>query len=137
MTPEALARLHARSFGKAWDSETFKAFEKDPSVTLIAIEYGFIVIRNVADEAEILTLAVDPDHRGQGLGKELVARACSRAAEGGAERIFLEVAEDNSAASAIYAKSGFREIGRRANYYRAQDGSKTDALVLSRVLADA
>ena len=92
---------------------------------------GFILIRVVADEAEILTLAVRPAARREGLGARLVEAAVVRAAARGAERMFLEVAEDNVAARALYARTGFVEAGRRRGYYARADGSREDALVLS------
>ncbi|MNE73850.1 ribosomal-protein-alanine N-acetyltransferase [compost metagenome] len=85
----------------------------------------------MADEAEILTLAVRPSARRSGLGARLVEAAVVRAAALGAERMFLEVAGDNAAARALYARAGFHEAGRRRGYYARADGSREDALVLS------
>ena len=84
----------------------------------------------LADEAEILTLAVRPSARRAGLGGRLVEAAVVRAAALGAERMFLEVAEGNVAARALYARSGFVEMGRRRGYYSHADGSREDALTL-------
>ncbi|MBS7791055.1 GNAT family N-acetyltransferase [Roseococcus sp. SDR] len=78
---------------------------------------GFILARRVLDEAEILTLAVHPDHRRQGLGEALVETAAVVTAAAGARVMFLEVAEDNAPAMALYAKAGFERAGRRRDYY--------------------
>ena len=92
---------------------------------------GFILVRTVADEAEILTLAVRPADRRRGIAAGLVARGASVAAAQGASRLFLEVAEDNDAARGLYERAGFVEAGRRPRYYARADGSRTDALILT------
>ena len=88
-------------------------------------------MRVVADEAEILTLAVHPEARGRGQGARLVAEGVAAAGARGAYRIFLEVADDNASARAVYARAGFVEAGRRTAYYSRPDGSRADALLLS------
>jgi ribosomal-protein-alanine N-acetyltransferase len=91
---------------------------------------GMVLGRLAADEAEILALAVIPARRRAGLGRALLAAAEAHVAASGGRVVFLEVAESNAAARALYAAGGYREIGRRSRYYR--DG--TDALVLARPL---
>lgn len=129
--PAALAALHAEAFDAPWDAASLSALLTSPGVFAVAEEDGFILIRVVADEAEILTLAVRPAARRGGLGGRLVEAAVVRAAALGAERMFLEVAEDNVAARALYARAGFNEAGRRRGYYARADGSREDALVLT------
>ncbi len=90
---------------------------------------GFILARAVAGEAEVLTLAVHPDARRQGAGLALVQAAAEVALATGAETLWLEVAEDNAAALALYAAAGFEEAGRRRGYYPRADG-RADALTL-------
>ena len=90
-----------------------------------------ILARVAADEAEILTLAVDPGQRRRGLGSALLRAAMDRAAGLGAMSMFLEVAVTNHAARALYAAHGFIEAGLRRRYY--SDG--TDALVLRSTLS--
>jgi ribosomal-protein-alanine N-acetyltransferase len=92
---------------------------------------GFVLVRAIAGEAEILTLAVLPEARRQGLGQGLMAAALARAAARGAAAMLLEVATDNAPAQALYASLGFAKVGRRRRYYA--DGR--DALVLRRELA--
>ncbi len=87
---------------------------------------GMILARVAGDEAEILTLAVMPDSRRQGLGAALLMAAINQAAGCGAGALFLEVAEHNEAARGLYEAAGFHPVGRRRGYY--PDG--TDALVL-------
>lgn len=138
MTPEALAHLHARCFRAPppWTVADFAEFLADPlAFLLVEGDAGFLLGRAVAGEAELLTLAVAPEARRLGLGRRLVARFLYQAQLRGAERAFLEVAADNAAAIALYESAGFVGAGRRGAYYRAPDGSRTDALVLARDLA--
>ena len=128
---EALAALHAEAFDTPWDAASLSALLASPGVFAVEQPDGFILIRVVADEAEILTLAVRPAARRSGLGGRLVEAAVVRAAALGAERMFLEVAEDNVAARALYARAGFHQAGRRRSYYARSDGSREDALILA------
>ena len=132
--PDDLAALHAAAFPASWDAAAFAGLLGQPGVFAEVGQNGFILIRAVADEAEILTLAVRPEARRRGLGARLVETAADRAAGMGAERLFLEVAEDNAAARGLYAACGFTEAGRRRGYYRAPGGGRTDALILARNL---
>lgn len=92
------------------------------------------MIRLVADESEILTLAVAPDMRRMGIGTALVAESVANARFAGANRIFLEVSGENTAARALYQQAGFRVLGRRKAYYQAPDGHHIDALTLGKAL---
>ena len=130
-TPGALASLHASAFPAPWDEAAFADLLGQAGVFAEAGDDGFILIRAVADEAEILTLAVRPEARRRGLARRLVEAAAARAAGLGAERLFLEVADDNAAARALYARCGFVETGRRRGYYPGEDGRRTDALILA------
>ncbi|SJM58223.1 Ribosomal-protein-S18p-alanine acetyltransferase [Brevundimonas diminuta 3F5N] len=128
--PARLAAIHAEAFAAPWDEAALSELLVSPGVFAVAEDEGFILIRVVVDEAEILTLAVRPSARRAGLGGRLVEAAVVRAAALGAERMFLEVAEGNAAARALYARSGFVEMGRRRGYYSHADGRREDALTL-------
>lgn len=130
-TPDELAALHASAFAAPWDAKAFADLLGQPGVFADVAADGFILIRAVADEAEILTLAVRPEARRRGVGARLVEAGADRAAGMGARRLFLEVAEDNAAARGLYARCGFAETGRRKGYYPAEDGGRTDALILA------
>lgn len=130
-----LAELHAECFDTPWDARAFAELLVQPGVFALLEAAGFILIRTVADEAEILTLAVRPPARKAGLGLSLVQRGAALAISQGARRLFLEVAEDNGAARALYARTGFAEAGRRPDYYARTDGSRVGALVLARDLS--
>lgn len=124
---KALAALHATSFAVPWSATEFADLLGQAGVLAIREPDGFILIRVVLDEAEILTLAVRPEARRAGLGRRLVDQAAIAARRAGAHRLFLEAAEDNAAALALYDSAGFRPLGRRRGYY---DGGRIDALVL-------
>lgn len=136
MTPEALAALHAACFTvpRPWGAGEFAELLARPETFLLHEPAGFLLGRALAGEAELLTLAVAPGARRTGTGRRLVAQFLAEAAARGAETAFLEVAEDNRAALALYAAAGFAPAGRRRRYYRRQDGSTLDALVMTRRL---
>ncbi len=139
MTPLDLAALHARCFAtpRPWTPGEFTEILADPLVFLLVEgDAGFLLGRAVAGEAELLTLAVAPEARRRGLGQRLVSRFLYQARLRGAESAFLEVAADNDAAQAVYARAGFIPAGRRRGYYRGADGKSVDALVLRRALDD-
>ena len=128
---DRLAALHATAFDGPWDAAAFTGLLDQAGVFAVETAQGFILMRVVADEAEILTLAVHPEVRGRGQGAQLVAEGVAAAGARGADRVFLEVADDNAPARALYARAGFVEAGRRPAYYSRPDGSRADALFLS------
>ncbi len=93
---------------------------------------GFIVTRCIADEVEILNLAVAPAERRRGLARSLLEAALAAVRESGIRRAFLEVRESNAAAIALYRRQGFAETGRRSRYYASP---AEDAMVFSRELS--
>lgn len=102
---------------------------KKSGCDIIASQNGFIVYRVVADEAEIITLGVAPNARRGGIAAAMLEIAAADAKKRGAKKMFLEVAEDNAPARALYEQSGFANIGVRPKYY---DG--IDAVMMSRNL---
>jgi len=126
-----LAALHAEAFDAAWDAAAFETLLGQPGVFAIGNVDGFILCRIVVDEAEVLTLAVRPAARRGGQGRRLTETAAGLAAQGGAETLFLEVAEDNPAAIALYLSAGFTATGRRRGYYARPDGGRSDARLFS------
>jgi len=86
----------------------------------------------VADEAELLTLAVAPELWRGGIGAGLLAACEAGARAEGAARVFLEVAAGNIAARSLYDRAGFRQCGLRPGYYQRLDGSRDDAVVMEK-----
>jgi [ribosomal protein S18]-alanine N-acetyltransferase len=134
MTPAELAHFHAEAFTSArpWSEAEFASLLGGPGVVLVCAPKGFLLGRALAGEAEILTIAVAEGSRRQGIGSGLLRGFLTEAAALGAETVFLEVAEENAAALALYHRMGFAEVGRRRAYYLLSDGRRTDALVLRR-----
>jgi [ribosomal protein S18]-alanine N-acetyltransferase len=135
---EEIAKLHARLFPEAWDEAAVKALLEHPaSTSLLAIAgepkivTGFVIGQLAADEAEIISIGVAPDWQRQGLGKKLVDGLIRAVKRGEARKLFLEVAEDNAAARALYLAHGFKETGRRKGYYKRMSGPAVDALTLA------
>lgn len=135
MTPEQLAALHARCFSlpPPWDARAFTDFLAHPTCYLTCDgTRAFVLLRHVAGEIEVLTLATDPDARRQGLARGVLLRAF--AAFPDATECFLDVAVSNAAACALYAGLGFVQVGYRRAYYHAPDGRSADAVVLRAAL---
>jgi len=135
-SPGALAALHTACFTvpRPWTAGEFGELLARPDTFLLPEPTGFLLGRALAGEAELLTLAVAPEARRHGIGVRLVAQFLTEAAARGAETAFLEVAEDNLAARALYERTGFTQAGRRRGYYRHPNGTTTDALVMTRAL---
>jgi len=133
MTPAEMAALHAASFTtpRPWSLAEIGGLLQSPLVFACSDSQGFAMGRVVAGEAEVLTLAVAPQARREGLGARLLAAVLAEAKARGAEMAFLEVASGNAAARALYGRAGFAESGRRRAYYRAPDGTVQDALIMS------
>lgn len=121
-----LARLHALCFAQEWDEKAMRGLMETPGILAFLAPRGFVMARVAADEAEILSLGVEPAARRAGQGAALVAQAGEAAQADGARAMFLEVATGNDAARALYHRLGFREAGRRKAYYATSE----DALIL-------
>jgi ribosomal-protein-alanine N-acetyltransferase len=136
MTPQELAKLHAAAFSatRAWSADEFAGLLEHPGTFAVGDTRSFALIRTVLDEAELLTIATAPDMRRQGLARATLLAGEARTKTEGAVRIFLEVAEDNDAAIALYSASGYRQIGRRPGYYLPKDGAPLAALVMRKSL---
>lgn len=137
-TPEdadAVAALEAENLGvDAWSPGLVAAgiAGELPTVFYLLAEdadgtpVGHAVVSAVADIAELQRIAVTPAHRRTGLATALLDEGCRLSRESGADRLLLEVREDNLGALRFYAARGFVEVDRRPRYYR--DG--TTAVVL-------
>jgi ribosomal-protein-alanine N-acetyltransferase len=135
-----LARIHGQSFYRGWPTTDFQSFLEDRNTPgYIACDAkrriaGFALIRTVADEAELLTIAVEPRWRGKGVGRALMDAVFADLLMSPARRMFLEVDEQNHAAIRLYEKLGFSTISSRKGYYPRPDGSAATALVMARDL---
>lgn len=127
-----LAELHARSVPRPWDARAFSELLAMSGASVLIARtsepVGFILLRQVVDEAEVIMIAVEPSARRQGIARTLLARGISSLRE--ISQVFLEVATDNDAAIALYTNAGFDRVGVRRAYYTDDGGGTTDALVM-------
>jgi len=134
-----LAEIHARSFAHAWDADELAAMKSQEGIMILTARraspygtrqpLGFLMVRTVADEAEVLTIAVDPRQRGRGIGKKLMEDGMFRLYAERCDSLFLEVDAGNDSALKLYRSLGFRQVGERKGYYRASENDGT-ALVM-------
>lgn len=137
---QRLAQLHQQGFFRGWPVADFIGFLADRSTpAYVACDArrriaGFALIRLVADESELLTIAVDPKWRGKGVGKALLDAVFADLMMSPARKMFLEVDAGNRPAIKLYEKLGFSTISSRKGYYAKPDGSAATALVMARDL---
>jgi ribosomal-protein-alanine N-acetyltransferase len=120
MAADDLATLHLRCFSshpRPWSAPEFEDLLESPLNFLLIRPQGFLLGRAVAGEAELLTLAVAPEARRQGIASSLLRDFTAASRARGAEQAFLEVAAGNAGAIALYAGRGWESTGRRRNYY--------------------
>lgn len=136
MTPETLAALQARAYTDMapWSPAAFEELLKTPRVHLFESDAAFLLARFVVDEAEILALATDPGQQRRGQASALMRKLHDHAEKTGIAQVFLEVATSNSSAQMFYIYHGYAQTGHRKGYYRLPDGTRTDALLMSRAL---
>lgn len=120
-TPEALAAIHAACFAtshpRPWSAEEITALLQSSGSFLLTRPHAFLIGRIILDEAELLTLATAHHARRQGLARSLLDEFSRHAARLGARSAFLEVAEANSPARALYHSAGWTQAGQRRDYY--------------------
>lgn len=126
-----------RRFGEAWTRSQLAGILPMGGVSLMLARdavsrdtVGFSLVRTVADESELLLLAVHPSHHRRGVGCQLLDDFLERARNDGVARVHLEV-RDGNPALAMYRNAGFSAVGRRRNYYHGRDGKRFDAITLA------
>lgn len=135
----SLSTIHAASFDDPWSQTCFEDYLKSKKHLIYCAKredaiIGFVLISNIAGEAEILTLATVPNERSKGVATQMLDFALSDLKNQNADAVFLEVASDNQAAIALYLRAGFIKIGLRKAYYLRPDASLCDAHTLQRKL---
>jgi ribosomal-protein-alanine N-acetyltransferase len=137
-----ISLLHRACFPEdPWDAGAIEQIMRIPGFFgrvgwAISAPVGFALALALGDEAEIVSLGVLPDYRRHGIGSAILNAVCGEARLRGAERVVLEMASDNKAASALYAAGGFAVVGHRRNYYRRAE-RLVDALILRVQLSTA
>jgi ribosomal-protein-alanine N-acetyltransferase len=124
-------------FGEAWTRSQLSGILPMAGVFLmLAVDrssksaVGFSLFRTVADESELLLIAVHPNHHRRGVGSLLLDDFLSRARQNGVSRVHLEVRDGNPAIG-MYRAAGFSPVGRRRNYYHTASGQRYDAITLA------
>ena len=126
---EKLSNLHKKCFpNKPWSVDDFRDL-KNSGCEIIMSENGFIVYRIVVDEAEIITIGVNPDFRRNGIASAMIGIIEKTIKNQGVKKLFLEVASNNIPAQKLYENCGFNAVGSRPKYY---DG--VDAILMSKDL---
>jgi [ribosomal protein S18]-alanine N-acetyltransferase len=133
-----MALLHAERFYRGWDESEFHSLMNQPTAFAYTARPnngipglgGFVLAREAAGEAEILTIAVSNKYPRQGLGWRLMLAVLRDVRGRGAETMFLEVDEGNASAQGLYRKLGFRIVAERKGYYALGNGQKSTALVM-------
>jgi ribosomal-protein-alanine N-acetyltransferase len=137
---DAVAKLHAASFYRGWPRQDIEAYLIDPDMpTLVACDArrtiaGFIMLRVLGDDVELMTIAVDRKFQGKGVGAALLKAAFEDLMMTPVRRMILEVAADNPAALKLYTKLGFKKLSERKGYYARASGEPATALVMARDL---
>lgn len=127
-----IAELEILCFNDPWSSNSIASeLENRLSLWLVAIEddkvIGYVGSQTVLGETDMMNIATHPDHRKQGIATALIDTLIAGLKERGSHSLMLEVRASNTAAISVYHKMGFREVGKRRNYYR---NPKEDALIL-------
>jgi ribosomal-protein-alanine N-acetyltransferase len=135
-----LAQLHGASFHRGWGEGEFEQMLAERNTLVHRLRQGrkvigFAVSRMAADEAEILSIAVDPRHRGRGLSRNLLLTHLGHLAGRGVRTVFLEVEENNQPARRLYDRAGFSVAGRRERYYQQPGGEQLNAVLMRRDLS--
>lgn len=137
-----LSKIHHSSFNHGWSdgdiekmvsNQNYDSFVAHPPKTKKSKPLGFVLARRIADEAEIITIAISPDARRKGIASQLMRSVIRKLQYDRTSKLFLEVDEANSAAVAMYKALGFVQVGKREGYYssKKQDAAKkSTALVM-------
>ena len=133
-----IAEIAESALTSPWSEKSIKDTLKSPnSFNLGLFEgqlLGYIILGVAEEEAEIFSIAIDPDFQRQGNGGQLLDEALGRLQTKGNERVFLEVECENEAAIALYESRGFRQVGTRKDYYTLKDGTRQDALIMEKIV---
>jgi ribosomal-protein-alanine N-acetyltransferase len=138
-----MAEIHAGGFAIGWSRSDLENMMLSGDVADVQVSRawigeivtGFAISRVAAGEAELLSIALDPETRGKGQARALLEFHLHNVRRAGAEEIFLEVSEDNEPALRLYRALAFKPIGRRKGYYANRGGRRLDAITMRRDLS--
>lgn len=135
----AASHLHKQAFFRAWDEKSFYEMLSSPSTYGLKLEdkkavVGYILWREVKDEAEILTLIIAPKYRRKGYATLLLQTVMKNLIKEKLSKLFIEVAKDNLEAQLLYRNLGFTFLNERPNYYLREGGQSISALIFLKLL---
>ncbi|WP_319533272.1 ribosomal protein S18-alanine N-acetyltransferase [uncultured Cohaesibacter sp.] len=135
-----LTDIHAQCFARGWSASEFQSLLADKLVDCLVLRRssflatdqiaGFVLARSVTDEAEILTIAVDPDHQNSGCGRQLMEGLMRKLYGDRVAKLFLEVDASNEPALSLYRGLGFEKVGERKGYYTSANDTPSLALIM-------
>lgn len=118
-----MAEIHKRSFPVSWPVEDMQShLQKDLCLGVGRPVEAFILVQIAVDQADVLTIATDPNHRRKGYGRALLKAVEEKLKENRVTSLYLDVSEKNEGALALYRECDFRAVGRRPAYYRTAAG---------------
>lgn len=117
-----VAEIEKACFTMPWSQDGFEAALSMPGNVFVVYEkndeiLGYCGYYGVLDEAEITNVAVRPDMRNRGIGRDMVSALLSKANKAGIKRVLLEVRESNDPAIHLYEGLGFKKLGIRRDFY--------------------
>ena len=127
---DAISKLHDESFSRGWSKSEIIDLSLQPSVSIIVAKQvgtksdaiaGFNLVRQAADEAEILSIAVATKFRRNGIAERLMREALLMLRADRIEQLFLEVDGNNTGAIILYENLGFKTIANRPGYYQSSE----------------
>lgn len=136
LTAAQMAATHAAAFtlSRPWTEAEFAALLDSPLILAAGDSRCFALLRVVADEAELLTIATRPEHQRRGLARRCIAGWESDLRGRRVAEVFLEVAADNTPAQALYLACGFANCGLRRGYYPRPGAKAADAVLMRKAL---
>lgn len=131
---ERIAQLERRLFSTPWSLTQLQSSLHGSRWIWVAVQQdllvGYLVASQGGGVADLLTIGVDPNRQGEGIGQRLLQQLFTRLRSQQADELFLEVRESNAAALALYLKSGFLPVAVRKGYYL--DGAEPEDAILMR-----
>lgn len=137
---KALTDIHAKCFARGWSASEFRNLLAERLVDCLVLRQssfrakdqivGFVLARSVLDEAEILTIGVDPDHQRCGCGRQLMEGLMRKLYGDRVAKLFLEVDASNDPALSLYRGLGFEKVGERKGYYTSTNDAASLALIM-------
>lgn len=126
-----LTHIRAQCFHETWQEKTFADMINDTkNICLIIPGTAYVLAQKIPPEAELITIAVMPEHRRRGIAQNLLSHLWQILQSDGIHALYLEVNETLTGAQNLYRKIGFESTGRRKGYYQNSRGIREDAILM-------